>query len=106
VTERGGKRGQPGKIGDALTSFLSRSGLAERVEQARVVPEWESLVGSEIARVTSPQSITRDGVLFVAVISHPWMSELSLMEPQIIAALNRTPDRAPVRRIHWVLRRD
>jgi hypothetical protein len=34
------------------------------------------------------------------------MSELSLMEPQVIAAINRVPGRTPIRRIHWRLRRD
>jgi predicted nucleic acid-binding Zn ribbon protein len=88
---------------EALKSFLKESGLEARVEQAGIVPEWPALVGSEIARVTEPLSISRDGTLFVAVRTNAWMSELSLMEPQLIAELNRKSGRAPVSRIRWRL---
>jgi predicted nucleic acid-binding Zn ribbon protein len=97
---------KPKRISEAISQFLTDAGIAERVEQARVVPEWAELVGADIARVTEPQAVTADGRLFVAVRSHGWMSELSLMEPQIVAALNRTPGRAPIRKIHWRLNRD
>lgn len=100
------ERSKPKRINEAIARFLTDAGIAERVEQARVIPEWAELVGSDIARVAEPQAVTADGTLFVAVKSHGWMSELSLMEPQIIAALNRDASRRPIRRIHWRLRRD
>lgn len=99
------RRGKPEKIGDALTSFLAQSGLAERVEQAAIIPEWEQLVGPQIAAVTTPLMITRDGTLFVAVATNAWMNELSLMEPQLLAALNARTGRAKVVKIHWRLHR-
>lgn len=102
MTER--KR-KPEKIGDALASFLDQSGLGERVEQATIVPEWPSLVGAQIAAVTEPLMIARDGTLFVAVRTNAWMTELSLMEPQLLVALNRGADRPRVARIHWRLMR-
>lgn len=98
--------GRPKRIAEAVERFLTESGIAERVAQARVVPEWEELVGPEIARVAEPQAVTADGILFVAVRSHGWMSELSLLEPQVIAALNRVEGRPPIKRIHWRLKRD
>ena len=76
--------GKPKRINEAISRFLADAGIAERVEQARVIPEWPDLVGPEIARVTEPQAVTADGTLFVAVRSHGWMSELSLLEPQIV----------------------
>ena len=97
------RRRDPTTVGDALASFLEQSGLAERVHQAGIIPEWESLVGPEIARVTEPQAIARDGTLFVAVRTNAWMAELSLLEPQLLAELNRKSGRAPVSRIHWRL---
>lgn len=98
--------GRPKRISEAVEKFLAQSGIAERVAQAQVIPEWEELVGPEIARVSEPQAVTADGILFVAVRSHGWMSELSLLEPQVIAALNRVAGRPPIRRIHWRLKRD
>ena len=101
-----GERPQaPASIGDALSSFLSQSGLAERVDQAGIVPEWPELVGAQIAAVTQPLSITQDGLLWVAVASHGWMTELSLLEPELLRKINGKAGRAPVTRIRWVLRR-
>ena len=96
---------RPERLKEVLSEFLRRSGLAARVEQAEVVPEWDKLVGAQISAVTLPQSITPDGTLFVQVRSNPWMNELSLMEPELLRALNAKPGRAPVRRIRWLMMR-
>lgn len=92
-------------VGEALASFLAQSGLAPRVEQAAVVPEWASLVGPQIAAVTQPLSVTQDGLLFVAVTTHGWMAELSMLEPELLRQLNAKPGRKPVVRIRWMLQR-
>ena len=88
-----------------LANVLKEAGIAERVEQAAVVPEWPGLVGAQIAAVTTPLLVTPDGTLFVAVSTHAWMTELSLMEPELLRALNAVPERPPVRKIRWQLRR-
>ena len=97
------KRPQP--ISAAITQFLEKAGIRDRVEQASVVPEWPTLVGAQIAAVTEPLSVTADGVLFVAVRTHAWMSELSLLEPELLASLNRRGGRQAVRKIRWQLMR-
>jgi len=96
---------RPQQISAAISQFLEQSGLRERVEQASVVPEWPTLVGAQISAVTEPLTVTADGVLFVAVRTHTWMSELSLLEPELLASLNRRKDRAPVKKIRWQLMR-
>jgi predicted nucleic acid-binding Zn ribbon protein len=103
MTER--KR-KPEAIGRIVANVLGEQGLAERIEQAAVIPEWPKLVGPQIAAVTQPQSITADGTLFVHVTTNAWMTELSLLEPELLRSLNAKPGRAPVRRLRWVLRRD
>ena len=97
------KRPQP--IASAISQFLEQAGIRDRVEQATVVPEWPSLVGAQIAAVTEPLSVTSDGILFVAVKTHAWMSELSLLEPELLASLNRSGGRTPVKKIRWTLMR-
>jgi predicted nucleic acid-binding Zn ribbon protein len=94
---------KPESIGKVVGAFLKDSKLEERVEQAAVVPEWELLVGKQIAKVTKPISVTRDGTLFVAVKTNAWMTELSLMEPQLLRALNAKSGRARVRKIRLQL---
>ena len=98
-------RRRPEKVGDVLASVLARAGLTERVAQAGVVPEWPALVGAQIAAVTEPVSLQRDGTLVVAVRSSTWMHELSLMEPELRRSLNADRSRPPITRIRLVLRR-
>jgi predicted nucleic acid-binding Zn ribbon protein len=105
MTGRGGdKRRRPERVSDVIAGFLKESGLAARVDQAAVIPEWPTLVGAQVAAVTEPRSVTPDGTLFVWVTTHAWMTELSLLEPELLRALNAKPDRKPVRRIRWQLR--
>ena len=99
------RKGKPQRVGETLATFLDRSGLAERIEQAGIIPEWPTLVGKQIASVTDPHHISRDGTLFVAVRTNAWMNELSLLEPQLLAALNAKVGRARIARIHWQLMR-
>ena len=103
MAERGKKK--PERVANVVADFLARSGLAERVEQAGIIPEWPRLVGEQIAAVTEPQSISANGTLFVAVTTNAWMNELSLLEPELLRSLNTRAERAPIRRIRWLLRR-
>ena len=96
---------KPQQVAEILASFLERAGLAGRVEQASVIPEWPELVGTQIAAVTAPMVVTSDGTLFVGVTTNAWMTELSLLEPELLRALNAKPGRSPVRRLRWVLQR-
>jgi predicted nucleic acid-binding Zn ribbon protein len=73
--------------------------------QARVIPEWPSIVGPQIAEVTEPVALQRDGTLVVAVRTNGWMTELSMMEPDLLRALNADTSRPPVARLRLVLQR-
>ena len=99
VTER--KRNRPTRLGDVLPAVLDQSGIAARLEQATVITEWASLVGEQIARVTHPLSITPQGVLFVAVKTNAWMTELSLLEPELLRTINQKTGRNKIAKIRW-----
>jgi len=86
-----------------LRSFLAKSGLGKRLAQAQVIPDWPGLVGPQIAAVTEPQSVTPDGTLFVRVTTSAWMTELQLMAPQIMAALNAGRGAGRIKTIRWLL---
>jgi predicted nucleic acid-binding Zn ribbon protein len=96
---------RPSSIADVLAGVLKDTGLAARVEQAGLIPEWPALVGEQIAAVTEPLSIAADGTLFVSVTTNAWMTELSLMEPVLLRALNVKEGRLAVKRIRWLLQR-
>ena len=98
-------RKKPSVLGDILAGVLADSGVAARIEQAQIIPEWSALVGPQIAAVTTPQSIAADGTMFVAVTTNAWMMELSMMEPELLRAINAKEGRVPVRKIRWLLQR-
>src|SRR6185503_1295525 len=95
------KKKRPEKLGDVMGSLLSKAGISERMKQASVIPDWRSLVGPQIAKVTEPLSVTRQGTLFVAVTTNAWMTELSLMEPQLLRRLNERTGTLTIKRIRW-----
>jgi len=99
------RKRRPRKLGDVVSDVLKRSGIADRVAQATVIPDWPSLVGPQIARVTEPLSVTAQGTLFVAVTTNAWMTELSLMEPDLLRRLNERTGRLQIRKIRWQMRR-
>lgn len=94
------KKTIPVPLSDALTSYFKQAGLTKRVQQAGIIEQWAELVGSQIASVTAPESITPDGVLRVRVATAPWANELSLMTPKILARLNAGRS-GRVKEIRW-----
>jgi predicted nucleic acid-binding Zn ribbon protein len=98
-------RRRPEPISDALSKYLKGTPVGKRVEAASVVGDWPKLVGKQIGKVTEPLYVTRDGVLFVSVKTNSWMSELSLLEPQLLAAINAKEGRPKVKKIRLRLMR-
>ena len=99
------KKRRPRKLGDVMRDVLTQSGIADRVAQANVIPEWNKLVGPQIARVTEPLSVTPQGTLFVAVTTNAWMTELSLMEPDLLRRLNQRTGRLAIKKIRWQIKK-
>ena len=95
----------PVAVAEALRGYLARSGLAKRLGQAQVIPEWPDLVGPEIAAVSSPESVSPDGTLFVRVATSAWMNELQLMTPEIMARINAGRGPGRIKTIRWLLQR-
>jgi len=78
----------PVRIGEALSEYTAKAGLARRLDLARAVEDWAERVGPQVAAVTRAESVTPDGILRVRVASAAWATELSLMSPRILARLN------------------
>ena len=95
------KAGQPQLVGDLLSRVLDRKGLGAKLEAASVIPEWESLVGPQIAAVTRAEAVNAEGTLWVRVASSAWANELSLMAPRILGKLNQDR-RGQIREIRWL----
>jgi predicted nucleic acid-binding Zn ribbon protein len=96
---------KPEPLSVALSQFLSDKGLNQRVVQSRTIDDWADVVGTQIARVTEAISIRPDGTLLIAVTTNAWMTELSLMEPELIRLLNVHASAWRVKKIRFQLKR-
>lgn len=97
--------GPPERLAEMLGQFLRTSGLGDRVKQTEVLTNWEELVGPEIAHVTRPLSVSEDGTLHAVARTPAWMHELTLMEADLLLAINRITASRPIRKIRWSLMR-
>lgn len=86
-------------LNEALRTYIQRKGLKTALDRASAVDDWPTIVGPQIARVTEPQGVSKDGILFVRVRSAAWMQELQLMSPQILKQLGQREKK--IRRIMW-----
>lgn len=89
-------------VGEALEGYLTKSGLGPRIAQAQLIAEWASLVGPQIAAVTSAESVSPDGILFVRVATSAWRNELQLMMPELMARVNAGRGSGRIKTIRWL----
>lgn len=93
---------QPTSVADVLSRLLQRKGLTAKLEAASVIPEWDELVGPQIAAATQALRVS-DGVLFVAVSTSPWMMELDLMKSQLMRRINAGKQAGKIKQIVFVM---
>jgi predicted nucleic acid-binding Zn ribbon protein len=101
TADTGDRKARPEKVDGLIESMFARLGIAEKVERATVVRDWEDLVGSHIAAVARPVRVQGD-TLFVEVESASWRMELSMMRPQLMRKLNAGKRRGRIERIVFV----
>ena len=75
----------------SLQSWIDKSGIATRIDQAGVVPEWHEARRSADRGGDGADVDHGDGTLCVQVTTNAWMNELSLMEPELLRSLNARP---------------
>ena len=73
-------------------------GIADDVERAAAVADWDEIVGEEMARRTRPVGI-REGTVFVEVESASWMQELNMMRHEILRRINAGREKGRVEKI-------
>ncbi len=74
-------------VGEILKDVLKSRGLGSGDLLFRIQRNWASAVGEKIAQHACPHML-RDGRLTISVDSPAWMSELSMLSPQIIEKIN------------------
>ena len=95
----------PSRVGEFLPSVLEEAGVLDQVKRARVVDEWAGRVGAGIARVARPRVV--DGsTLVVEVRSSAWLTELRMMQQEILKRLNDDGSDTRIESLRFALGQD
>jgi predicted nucleic acid-binding Zn ribbon protein len=99
MTEKRKKMPRPMAISDLLDNAFQGKPAEKRLQEGKIWLVWDTAVGRQIAAKARPVSF-RDGVLTVAVVSAPWMQQLTFLKKGIIDKLNERIGRDLVREIY------
>ena len=79
------KRSAPSAIGEILPRAVP--GLADYLVEQDIKREWRRLVGPDVARRCQPGALAGE-CLQVIVDNSPWLQEMTLMTPEVLAKLS------------------
>ena len=99
--ERATQAGDPTLISETLAELVNdrdwHSGLAE----GNLFTQWETIVGSDVASHTEPISLL-DGVLLIKCSSTSWATQLTSMEKDLLATLQKSAPGALVESLRFM----
>ena len=75
-------------IKDILERIAKKTGLDEKLKEAKILEVWNKEVGEKISNHTLPEKLVK-GKLFVKVDSNVWMNQLTFLKKDIITKLNK-----------------
>ncbi len=79
---------EPELISGVLNNLINERGWESGIAEGTLFVSWVRIIGVEIARHTTPLSIS-DGVLTVRASSTAWATQLSLMSGQLLEIIQR-----------------
>lgn len=88
----------PVALGSVVKRALPELGWVAPLAEARLMTQWETVVGADIAARCHPVSLV-DGDLKVAAESTAWATQLRLMAPQILAKITADLPRGLVKKV-------
>lgn len=77
----------PRHIGSSINAVMQNLGLSVKLRRFQVIEMWASLVGEQIASVTTAERIDGDK-LIVRVSRATWRNELIFLKKELIAKIN------------------
>jgi predicted nucleic acid-binding Zn ribbon protein len=90
----------PRHVGGALHELAHNLGIEKTLKNYDVLTSWQSIVGEQIARVTTVQRI-ESGILFVSVSTAPWRAELTMRRQEIMKKVNAAVGRDVIKDIRF-----
>ena len=75
-------------IAGAIKNFLKKTGLEKAIAQQNALEMWSTVVGKNVAKNTSAESIEH-GILMVRAATPAWRQELQFQKKEIINSINK-----------------
>ena len=75
-------------IAGAIKNFLRKTGLEKAVAQQNALEMWSTVVGKNVAKNTSAESIEH-GTMLVRAAPPAWRQELQFQKKEIINSINK-----------------
>ncbi len=90
---------RPLPVSELMAGLFRGKPAERRLDEGKIWLVWDAAVGAQIAAKARPVSF-HDGTLTVAVVSAPWMQQLSFLKKGIMEKLNERLGRDMVRDIY------
>jgi hypothetical protein len=82
-------------IGDLIANLMAGLGAAEVLPYAAIRSAWRPIVGTDLARVCRPESLS--GGTLTVIVSHPtWVQHLVFLKETLLANIRREVPEASV----------
>lgn len=90
-------------IGDILGKWMQSRKWDSKLRQYSFFAQWPEIVGAKIASKSRP-ALWREETLVVEVENSVWLTELRMMEPEILEKIRGACPEIVIKKIHWVVR--
>ena len=74
-------------IGTILLSSFRKNYLENKLNEAKIFVEYETIVGEKIAAISKP-TFMQNGTLFIGVANHIWMHQLYMLKLELLEKIN------------------
>ena len=98
--KRSQEKAYPKPVSMAISDFTSQLGITKKLRQYNVLTSWESIVGEQIAKVTTAQRV-ENGVLYIGVANAPWRAELTMRKREIMQKIHAAVDKNAIKDIRF-----
>lgn len=75
---------RPKAAADILSTVFHAPVVKEKLRRYSTLPEWSSVVGEALSKVSIPEKLIRGKILVVSVLDAAWSQELTLMKAELI----------------------
>jgi Protein of unknown function (DUF721). len=90
----------PELLGNVIDALMHQLGLQTKLKQYDIVDLWSSIVGEQIAGVTSVDKVEKN-VLVVKVTAAPWRTELTFRKKEILEKVHAAMNSGSIKDIRF-----